>query len=205
MIITLDGRKLEGPFESASTLQALIDDVRTRHAVGKLIVSVALDGRLLEEQSLDTRLAASATGFTTLELESADGRALAAAALRELSVRVASAGPDQVALSDRITASQSGVEIGRLSELIALWQDCRDTIIHCVRVTGLDLTAMEVDGAPVRAHCDELTSKLRELRDALDARDFVLTADLLRYEMAPMCETWSGLLASLGRLVADTA
>ena len=54
----------------------------------------------------------------------------------------------------------------------------------------------------VREHIDALSAKLRELHDALQARDFVLVADLAHYELPILCQTWRDLYTALADSIA---
>ena len=57
----------------------------------------------------------------------------------------------------------------------------------------------------MREHLHDLAAKLREVRDALEARDIVLLADMLRYEIPDTCQTWQGILKDMAANVAACA
>ena len=51
---------------------------------------------------------------------------------------------------------------------------CPKAVLECCDLLGEDLTAVDYEGAPVGAHLEKLVEKLRELRDAFEARDMVV-------------------------------
>ena len=61
---------------------------------------------------------------------------------------------------------------------------------------GEDLAARPVEGTSLSDHFGTLAQKLRDVRDAFDARDFVLLADILEFEMPEVCLQWSGRLGA---------
>ena len=79
------------------------------------------------------------------------------------------------------------------------WHTCQQAIAECSGLLGRDLTAVECAGRPVREHLDGLADKLRELRDAFEARDMVLVADLIQFEMPDICQAWQGILNELAQ------
>ncbi len=205
MIVTLDGQRMEADFASADTLQALIDRVRAEHLPDRLVVSVAVNGQLLLPEDLDARLSQPPAPQDQVDLESGDPRAISADALRQAAEQLAAAGQAQQEVADQLNAGQVAEALERVGELVGVWQAGQQVVVRCCALLGEDLTAVEYGDRPIREHFSELAEKLRELRDAFEARDMVLLADLLHYEMPPLCDTWHGLLTHLADAVAAQA
>jgi hypothetical protein len=201
MIVTLDGRRLRGSFPT-HTLQALIDQVRQTHLAGRLIVAVTLDGQQLLDQELSQQLSGSVDGIKHVELISADPRGLVSDALREVAGQLASAADNQAAVADQLQSGEMSEATAAFGEFLQVWQTCQRTIVDCSGLLDEDLTATQSGGQPIRAHLDGLADKLRELRDAFEARDTVLLSDLFQYEMPQTCKTWQGILNDLAGTVA---
>jgi hypothetical protein len=202
MIVTLDGQRLEADFAAVDTLQALIDRVRVEHLRDRLVVSIAVNGHVLLPEDLDTRLSQPPAAEDQVDLESGDPRAIAADALRHAAEQLAAAGRAQQEVADQLNAGQVAEALGRVGESVCVWQTSQQVIVRCCGLLGEDLTACEYEDRPIREHLSELTEKLRELRDAFEARDMVLLADLLHYEMPSLCETWDALLSHLADGIA---
>jgi hypothetical protein len=204
MILTLDGERLEGSFPT-HTLQALIDEVRQAHLGGRLVVAVMLDGQQLLDQELSRRLDEPVEGVNHIELISADARELVSAALREVAQQLAATSENPSAVADQLQSGAMSEATSAFSEFLQVWHACQRALVDCSGLLGEDLTAMESGGKPVREHLDGLADKLRELRDAFEARDTVLLSDLFQYEMPETCKAWQGILNDLATAVADRA
>ena len=197
MIVTLDGERLEGAFAANETLRTLIERIRQAHLSDRLVVSVAVDGQPLLDQQLGERLDSALDGVERVELASADRRQLATDALREVGKRLEGTGQQQAEIAELLQAGDTPKAMERFAGFLKAWQACHEVIVDCSRLLGQDLTAVEYAGQPVRAHAVELADRLRELRDAFEARDTVLLGDLIRYEMPEMCRTWGGIVDDL--------
>ncbi len=64
-------------------------------------------------------------------------------------------------------------------------------------ILNCDLGTYEIEGRPVRENFSELAGRLRDVRDAFESRDYVLLADILKYEMPDVCRAWRALILSL--------
>lgn len=203
MIVTLDGERLTGPFPPGDTLQTLIDQVRQTHLGDRLVVSVAVDGRPLLDAELSERLGGMLEQVRQVDLESADRFQLSADALREVAERLSKVGGEQAAVADQLQAGNVPAAVSRFREFLDAWQLCQQAILECSRLLGEDLTTAECEGRPIREHLNGLADRLRELRDAFEARDMVLLADLARYEMPNTYHLWQRILYELaGRFAA---
>ncbi len=197
MIITLDGRRLTD-VPSADHLQDLLEQIRSTALGDRLIVSVAVDGQVLDDEQLRTRLGAPLPAeIRQLDLRSADRRTLVADALRGLALEFGQAAEGQGDLAEQFGTGALGPALRGIGDFIGLWQTAQRALAQCSELLGTDLTLWEHAGRPVRAWLRELIDKLNELRAALDARDLVLLADLLRYELLPLCGTWQVLFDDL--------
>lgn len=202
MIVTLDGRKLDSPAATPPDLRALIDQVRSEHSQERLIVSVSLNGELIPNESIDRFLTSTLEPSDQVDLESADTRQLTADALREAAEHVAAAGRRQIEIADQINTGQIAEAMNEFTGFVEVWQIVRDTLLQSCDVLGRDLTLHEHEGMSLLLHLGQVSETLRELRNALDNRDFVLLADLIHYEVPPMCEKWGAILQGLSQAVA---
>lgn len=205
MIVTLDGERLTGSLHADCTLQALIDRIRETHLGNRLVVAVAIDGQPLLGQELSDRLDSPPGEVSQVDLTSADRWQLVADGLREIAERLGKAADEQTVIADELHAGNVSAAVNRFGQFMQEWQTCQRAIAECSGLLGRDLTAVECVGRPVREHLDGLASKLRELRDAFEARDMVLVADLIQFEMPDMCQAWQDILNELAREVAAQA
>lgn len=205
MIVTLDGQKLEQSFEQDCTLQTLLDDVRDRYLGERLIVSVAVNGQILDDAALQRDLPAPVTETDQLDLESGDRVELVRNALIGLAEQFSDAKRKYADLADRLSAGETGAAVRTVGDFVGQWQMCHRAIAQCNGLLGRDLTECVVDGQDIKSWLEELIAKLGLLREALEAQDTVALADLIRYELLPLCDTWATVLQGLAREVKSGA
>ncbi len=197
MIVTLDGQKIDGPVVSDCTLETLLDQVRKAYLGERLIVSVAIDGERLDEVALQEQLERPVDEGCQCDLESGNPGELVRDALCGLAQEFQSAGERQADLPERLSSGDVSSAVRDIGQFVQLWQTCHRALGQCSGLLGVDLTEWEHNGRPVRVWLEDLVSKLTELREALEAQDVVLLSDLVRYELLPLCDTWSGVLKDL--------
>jgi hypothetical protein len=196
MIVTLDHQRLKEAFAAEETLQALIDRVRETHLKDRMIVSVAVDGCVLGDAELNSSLSQPVTG-AQVDLESGQPAAVAAAALRGLAGEFGDAGPRLTDIADRLNSGDVAAAIRDVGAFVALWQSCYRVLPQCSALCRQELLDADCGGHPVKARLNELVEKLTEVRAALEAHDTVMLADLVRYELGPLAQTWQGILSYL--------
>jgi len=201
MIVTLDGRRLNADFAPEQTLQSVLDGVGTKLASDRLVVAVARDGRELTGEALDRALTGQLGATAQVDVESATRQEVAADALRDVAARIEQVGAEQAQIAAELNAGRSEQAIQRLSPFLETWQAAQRTILQCCHVLQRDLTTFEHDGRSLQEHLGSLADSLRELRRAFQAGDMVLLADVLEYELPPLCQRWCALLTDLAASV----
>lgn len=205
MIVTLDGQRLQTQFNEGCTLGAVVDQVRDEHLGDRLVVGVALNGQSMVHNDLEVSLDRALGTNDQVDLESADRHVVAADALRAIGEQLAEAARLQPAIADRLSGSEASSAIRQVGELVGIWNTCTQAVAQCSGLLGRDLTHVTYQDRPMRAWLDDLVAKLHQLREALEARDLVLLADLLNFELPELCHTWRGLLTELAADIQRSA
>jgi hypothetical protein len=203
MIVTLDGQRLERPVAIGATLQAIVDQVKDGLLKERLIVSVSVNGQTLGDADLNARLDRPIDGETQIDLESCDGPTLVGDTLRGLALHFEEARGQLPHIAERLSTGDVAAAISEVGDFTNLWQTCTRAIPQCSGLLNRDLALSECRGRHVKDYLTELVQKLTDLRAALEARDLVLLADLLRYELPALAETWQTLLIGLAEQVSS--
>lgn len=202
MHFALDGREIQAPDDGSNTLVDLVKQARV-HAGGRLVVNVAIDGRELTGDELSAALAREVGSRSRVEFRTADPRELAVEAFQAAREGLSSASDDAGAVAHRINSGDVAGALHDVGRLVNVWRALHQTVIQSGEVCGVDLTRGELESRPVAAHLEDLGARLRELRDALDARDYVLVADFIHYEFPPLCRFWMGACETLAERIAS--
>lgn len=195
MPTTLDGRTIDLAVSADETLHAFLQRVGGVCEAGRLIVGVTVDGQPLVEDELAERLPCPLRGDEQIVVESASPAEVAGSALQVIAENLRSSAGALPALADRMSGTEPPVDA--LCGYLDVWRNCQEAIANVSQLLGRDVLGEAVDGRTVGEHLVGLVEKLRELRDAFEARDTVLLADVLRYEWPELSEQWSQMLDTL--------
>jgi hypothetical protein len=205
MIVTIDGQRVEHDFPAGLTLQDVIDQARAGGTPDRLVVGVCVDGQDCDEQRLAALLGTPVDATTQIDLQTGVPTQLAAEALRNIAEQVATVGGRQAEIAAGLRGGDVVGSVTRIGELVQAWQLVQQAIVQISTLIRRNLLEATYDGQTVRQHLDAVLVHLRELRDALDAQDMVLLADLLEYETPTVCTTWEQLLRHVGEQIEADA
>lgn len=202
MIVTLDGQRVDEAFEPGCKLQSVVDRVRGRASAGnRIIVSVALNGRQLDDDVLSETLEQAVEADAQIDLESTEPDDLVERAFRGLAESFSEAADQTDAMAEALKGHDPVQAMHDVGDFVTLWQTAYRALAQCSGLLNRDLTACEFEGRPVIECISTLVDRLSELRGALEARDMVLLADLVRYELQPLARSWHALLTNLAEQV----
>lgn len=204
MIVTLDGEKVEREFGTDCTLQTVVDQVRAGYE-DRLIISVSVNGRHVADEDLRQLLSQPLAAESQIDLESGNPHELVRDALRGLALEYANAGQKLGGIVEKLDAGDASNGVRDVAAYISLWQTSHRVITQCSGLLNLDLLTCEHQDRTVQQWFEEAVQKLGEVRDALEARDMVLLADLIRYELPDLTQTWQGLLEDIAEQIEAAA
>jgi hypothetical protein len=197
MIVTLDGRKLVCNAPPERTLQSLVDDIRREHLGQRMVIEITVDGQSLIDPELSQRLNQPVGPIEQIDLTSGDARALVVAALRETAEQLDLAAGAHIEIANDLQAGHTADAIRQYGGLLEIWQACRSSVQNAGVLLASDFSDFRYSGRCLREWFEDLADRLREVRGAFEARDYVMLADALKYEMPRVCETWQALLSEL--------
>lgn len=203
MILTLDGERIAKSPEAGCTLGQLVDAIRAQAGAERLIVRVALNGEPLNETNADALFTRELAIGDQVDVETGGAEAIVGDALRELAGALADVGAAAPDVATRLNSGDIAGGMRDVCDLVTVWQNGRNAIAQAGGLLQRDLAGIIVDARSVGEHLNELVRQLTEIRDAMVAKDMVLLADLLHYEMPTMCETWSRVLGGVADAVAS--
>ena len=167
-------------------LKDIVDEVETfLLSVGKVPTSLSINGQELEQEELEKRLPDRLSGDEELKFGVtrviefvADNLQGAIKANAEL-LKILSTFADEIYSPDKTVKAQD--LIVELNQFFQFWH----------RIHGLvpqEINRFKFDGKTFDVCFEEMTKSLEEVVHAMEAKDFVLAADLLQYEFSPGLE-----------------
>jgi len=212
--ILIDDLPAEPVLAEARDLAELIDRVRTapNPATGKrsapnefggsdgeprMVVAVEADGMELTTDEIQSRLNLPLTSYSQLSLRTARAAVLVGEAMTAALGVLDDSLEQCTRIVEELSRSKNTEALKHLAEVMSQWNEIQQSIINSIQALNLDISTLCVGEQPLSAAFCEVRSFLEKIREVVHARDFVLLADLLQYELDPTAEAWHGTLRAL--------
>ena len=198
MSVTIDHEKLSADDLGYKTIGHVLSHVHTRN---RLVVNLLIDG---EEPDLD-RMAdvkrAPLNGHT-LFIETAEPRVMALEVLDEVEQQLREADRLKGEAVDLLQRNAAVRAMERLSGCFSTWQHAQESLLKTGQLLRIDFASIAVDGRGLDAVVTEFAGHLREVKLAMENRDFVTLADVLTYEMTRTTDHWRQAIGAMRLAIA---
>jgi hypothetical protein len=193
MSVTVDRQPLPAAEMGLETLGQLIAHLQKDN---RLVVHVLVDGQEPDLSHMGS-VRKIPLNQHTLFVETADPRQLAIQALTEVEAQLAEADRLRGEASDLIAQNQNQKAMEKLSGCFSTWQHAQESVLKTAQLLRLDLSAIQSEGRPLTDMVRDFAEQLRQIKAALENRDFVHLNDILTYEAPQTTASWRGAVASL--------
>ena len=162
----------------------------------RLVVHVLIDGCEPDVSSMGVVRREVLAGHT-LFIETADPKQLAIDALSEVGDQLKEADRLRLEASNLLERSTPFKAMEKLSGCFSTWQHAQESVLKTAQLLRIDLSTLLVDKISLTDLLAEFTIQLRDIKLALENRDFVGLNDILRYEATRTSEKWRSALHAL--------
>src|SRR5688572_2290260 len=200
MPVTLDHEQLADDTIAAMALKT----------VGQVLAHVPREHRLAVNLLIDrcerglSRLSvvkARAVSGRNLFIETAEPRAMALEVLDEVDAQLAEADRLRREAVDLLQRNHPAPAMERLSGCFTTWNNAQETVTKTAQLLRIDLDLVMIEMRSLSDVLSDFTGQLREIREALESRDFVTLGDILAYEATQTCTHWRQALDSIREVV----
>ena len=198
MSVTVDHERLEVESLGLRTVGQVLSHV---HKDNRLVVNLLIDGR---EPDLDhlPQVRQSPINGLTLFIETAEPREMALEVITEVESQLREADRLKGEAVDLLQKSGGAVKaMEKLSGCFSTWHNAQESVVKVARLLRIDLDDVNVAGRSLSALIAEFSGQLRQVRQALEARDFVTLGDVLAYEMTETSTQWRGALGAIREVI----
>ena len=168
----------------------------------RLVVNLLIDGR---EPDLD-RLPAvrqSPVNGHTLFIETAEPREMALEVIAEVESQLREADRLKGEAVELLQKSGAGARaMEKLSGCFSTWHNAQESVVKVARLLRIDLDEVRVGDQSISDLMDGFACQLRQVKQALEARDFVSLGDVLAYEMTETTAEWRAALGAIRDIIA---
>lgn len=199
MSVTVDHEMLEVEALGLRTVGQVLSHLQKGN---RLVVNLLVDGQEPDFACLPQVRQAPVTDHT-LFIETAEPKEMALEVIDEVESQLREADRlkgDAVELLQKSGGAVKAME--KLSGCFSTWQNAQESVVKIARLLRIDLDTVRVTEQSLSELIAEFSGQLRQVRHALEARDFVTLADVLAYEMTETSTQWRGALGAVRAVIS---
>jgi len=197
MSVTVDHEPLPVHDLGLQTVGQVLSHVQKEN---RLVVQVLIDGESPDAQQMPVVRNTSLVGHTVY-IETADPRRLALEVLDEVATQLSEAERLKADAADLLQKAQANKAMEQLGGCIRIWQHAQESIEKTAELLRIDLESVAVGERRLREVLDIFAAQLKQVRAALQQRDFVALSDALLYEMETTTQDWAASIEAMRRLI----
>jgi hypothetical protein len=126
---------------------------------------------------------------------------LALEALNEVSQQLEEAERLKAEAAELLQRNQTAKALEQLGVCVRIWQHAHEAVVKTAELLRVDLTTVEVEGRALAEVLGGFAGQLRQIKSALEQRDFVSLGDVLLYETQQTTENWLAWIRAMRDLM----
>jgi hypothetical protein len=163
----------------------------------RLVVALRCDGQPVAADSLSTVLQTPAGRFQQLELLTQPVAALVRSTLDQAISVIEESAATRERAADLLSEGQQEPAMRELQKFLGVWTQMQQALLISARAMKIDLDSLAVGDVTLTRVLDTIKHQFNELRGAMEQSDFVVVADILRYELTAPLQQFTGILKHL--------
>jgi hypothetical protein len=200
MPVTVDHEQLADEKIEAMGLRTVGQVLSHVQRENRLVVNLLIDGCEPDLSRISVVKASPVSG-RNLFIETAEPRAMAMEVLAEVDAQLAEADRLRREAVDLLQRNHPAPAMERLSGCFTTWNNAQETVTKTAQLLRIDLDLVMIEMRSLSDLLSDFTGQLREIREALENRDFVTLGDILAYEATQTCSHWRQALEAIREIV----
>lgn len=198
MSVTVDHEPLEIETMGLKTVGQVLSHLKRGN---RLVTNLLIDGRAPDLDGIGAVRRAPLNGHTVF-IETAEPREMALSVLADVEEQLDETDAFRNEAIDLLQRNQPGKAMEKLSGCFAVWQTAQESLLKVGQLLRLDLDAVRAGGQPLSEMMTRFADQLRQIKTAIEHRDFVTLGDILAYEAEETGTHWRAALAAVRDVVA---
>jgi len=198
MSVTVDHEPLATETMGLKTVGQVLSHLQRGN---RLVTNLLIDGRAPDLDGIGAVRRAPLNGHTVF-IETAEPREMALSVLDEVEEQLDETDHFRGEAIDLLQRNQPGKAMEKLSGCFAVWQTAQESVLKVGQLLRLDLDAIRAQGQPLSTIVTQFADQLRQIKTAIEHRDFVTLGDILAYEAEETAGHWRAALAAVRDVVA---
>jgi hypothetical protein len=191
MPVTVDDRNLEAEELGLATIGEVLSHLKKER---RLVVQVLIDGEEPDLDRLGTVRRRPLAGHT-LYIETADPAEMARQVLAAVEEELIEADRLKGEAAELLSSGQNPKAMEKLAGCFGIWQHAQESVEKTGQLLSVELSEIVVKGRPLTELLGQFSEQLRQIKMALENRDFVTLGDILRYETTQTTDDWRCAIA----------
>lgn len=197
MSVTVDRELLAADALGLRTLGQVLSHIQRDN---RLVVQLLIDGQEPPTNEMGSLRARCIDGHTVY-IETADPRLLALEVLEDVLSQLESAERLRVEAAELLQKNATFKALEQLGGCLRIWQHAQNSVSKTAALLRLDLSLVRVDDMTLAQQMEEFAGQLRNIKSALEQRDYVSLADSLLYETSETSARWQRALEAVGEMI----
>jgi hypothetical protein len=204
--VFVDHNQLEDvAFARGGTVEDAVRHIQTDLcAPGRMVIRLRCDGVDVNGDTMVATLGQPATAVDRLEVFTDTKGALVADAMVQAAHSLGQTEEECGRVAELLTEGKTTEGIEALSQCVSAWQQIHDAVAKSIQMLEMDLAETTVNDQKLIDVLSRPKDVLLQIRDALQAQDHVLLADILQYELSDVTEQWHMIIAKLREDAGDS-
>jgi hypothetical protein len=198
MTVIVDEQPLAAEKLGLSTVGGVLEHLQKTK---RLVVNLLVDGATPDLNRIDA-VRQLLLSQHTLFIETVDPREMAKEVLQAVVERLPEAEKLKGETVELLQSNQMGKAMEKLGVCFNIWHQSQDAIQKTSQLLEISLESIQVDNTPLPELIERITAPLRQIKSALESRDFVLLGDILAYETPDTTQQWQSAIAAVRKAIA---
>jgi len=198
MSVLIDDRELAVDELGLQTVGQVLAHVQRNN---RLVINMLIDGQEPDLEHIQVVRQSPVQG-RTVYIETAEPRQMALDVLDAIGAEFEEAERLKNEAADLIQRGETSKAMEKLGGCFTSWQHAQESVGKTAQLLRLDLDLLKIDGLSLAEMANAFSEQLRQIKNALEAHDFVLLGDILMYEMSESTQRWQAALAGMRKTIA---
>lgn len=201
----LDCAELSLPPET--TIGQLIGAAKVRlQGTHEMVLGVRCDDEEVPSEQLDDVIPLACSLFDSVRVITGDAREVVADALMVTRRALATTYAQTRSVCEKLAAGSIQAAMQEMVECSCVWSRVHQAVVQSCSLLSINPSSALIAGRPLAEWLGDIAKMLIGIKSAMESRDYVLLADILRYEIDDVLGGWEqmleGLIEHSGQLAA---
>jgi len=202
--LLVDGTAADERFDAGITLENALRQVQANlPKPGRLVVAIRCDGRDISGDELTDLLRLPLMKYSRLEVFTSSVGELVIGAMHQAAQSLQESESSCRRVGELLAEGKTTEGVRLLGECLRFWQQIHEAVGKSIQLMRLDVDAMTINDEPFINVFGKPKEVLTQVKQALEAQDHVLLADVLQYEFTDVTDLWYAVIARIRQTAED--